>query len=163
MASIPATAKPARDSELEKTILVTWPSVSATAWGQFLGRWYANPYGVPVFNVGNLCVLLSIPIAVPLYLRNFAPRFATRYRITNRRILVERGVKGNIEKALSLDEFDQVTFSTKPGQAWFRSADVTFFNTGEPILELPGVPYPTGFVKTCRNAQAAFRFALKLN
>jgi len=159
MASSQATADINCEPIAEKTISITWPSVSATAWGQFLGRLYAIPYGVPIFNVGNLCILLSILVAVPLYLWNFIPKYGTRYRITSRRILIERGASATVEQALPLDGFDKVTVTVRSGQEWFRSADVTFSRGGEPVLDLPGVPYPIGFVKTCEQAQSAFQFS----
>ncbi|QDU77578.1 hypothetical protein Pan97_46500 [Bremerella volcania] len=144
-------------SEQESTALIVWPSVSATTIGQFLGRLYEKKGGVSFLNVGNLFVLLSIPIAIPLYLWNVLPMVGTRYRITNRHVNVERGVQGVLERQIALDQFDQIEVRQLPGQAWFRSADLIFFMGEEEVFSLPGVPYPEGFRTACLKASMTFR------
>lgn len=144
-------------SQQESTALIVWPSVSATSIGQFLGRLYANKAGVSFFSVGNLFVLLSIPVAIPLYLWNVLPVVGTRYRITNRHVNVERGVQGVMERQIALDAFDQIEVRQQPGQAWFRSADLVFFKGEEEVFSLPGVPYPEGFRTACQKASMTYR------
>ncbi|MBA2117118.1 PH domain-containing protein [Bremerella alba] len=144
-------------SQHESTALIVWPSVSATSIGQFLGRLYEKKAGVSFFTVGNLFVLLSIPIAVPLYLWNALPVVGTRYRITNRHVNVERGIQGAMERQIALDEFDQIEVRQLPGQAWFRSADLVFFKGGQQVFALPGVPYPESFRAACNKAAMTFR------
>lgn len=144
-------------SQRESTALIVWPSVSATSIGQFLGRMYEKKAGVSVVNVGNFFVLLSIPIAIPLYLWNVLPGVGTRYRITNRHVSIERGVQGEMERQIALDQFDQIEIRQKPGQAWFRSADLVFLKGAEEVFLLPGVPYPEGFRAACNKASMTFR------
>ncbi|MEW4453148.1 PH domain-containing protein [Bremerella sp. JC817] len=144
-------------SENESTALIVWPSVSATSWGQFLGRLYDIKTGIPVFNVGNLMVLASIPVAIPLYLWNVLPVVGTRYRITNRHINVERGVSGVVERQIALDEFDRMEIDEQPGQAWFRSADLIFYLKDEEVFRLAGVPYPKVFRASCQKAMMTYR------
>lgn len=147
----------------ESTALVVWPSVSAKPMGQYLGRLYEKKEGVGLFTLGNFFVLLSIPIAIPLYLANVLPVVGIRYRITNRSILVERGVQAVVERQIALDEFDYIKIDQKPGQAWFRSADMIFFRTvspeveGEEVFRLAGVPYPESFQAACRKAAMTYR------
>lgn len=147
----------------EATALVVWPSVSATPIGQFLGRLYEKREGTGVLTLGNLFVFLSIPIAVPLYLANVLPVIGTRYRITNRSILVERGVQAVVERQVALDQFDRIEIDQKPGQAWFRSADMIFWRNSSPeaseveVFRLAGVPYPESFQAACRKAAMTYR------
>lgn len=152
----------------ETTALVVWPSVSATPIGQQLGRLYERKEGRGFFTLGNLFVLISIPIAVPLYLSNVLPIVGTRYRITNRNISVERGVNAVVERQIALDQFDRIAIDQKPGQAWFRSADMIFWRTnspetdsGEPkeaeVFRLAGVPYPESFRAACQKAAMTYR------
>ena len=144
-------------SQKESTALIVWPSVSATSTGKFLGRLYAKRSGVSIFTLGNLFVLLSIPIAIPLYLWNVLPVLGTRYRITNRHVNVERGLQGEMERQILLDEFDQIEVHQQPGQAWFRSADLVFLKGKEEVFFLSGVPYPEGFRTACQKAAMTYR------
>ncbi|PQO33739.1 PH domain-containing protein [Blastopirellula marina] len=155
-------------SQHEATAIVVWPSVSATETGQMLGRLYEKKEGVGIFSLGNLLALLSIPIAIPLYLWNFLPVVGTRYRITNRQVIVERGIQGVAEKQIGLDQFDRIEIEQKPGQAWFRSADMIFWQTKSPesadgrreemeVFRLAGVPYPEVFRAACQKASMTYR------
>ncbi|MEW4563295.1 PH domain-containing protein [Bremerella sp. JC770] len=144
-------------SEHESTALIVWPSVSATSIGQFLGRLYEMKGGVSFLSVGNLFVLLSIPIAIPLYLWNVLPVVGTRYRVTNRHVNVERGVQGVMESQIALDAFDQIEIRQQPGQTWFRSADLVFYHREQEVFSLPGVPYPEGFRTACQRASMTYR------
>ena len=144
-------------SQHESTALIVWPSVSATSTGQFLGRLYEKKAGISFFTLGNLFVLLSIPIAIPLYLWNVLPVVGTRYRITNRHVNVERGVQGVMERQIALDGFDQIEIRQQPGQAWFRSADLVFIQGEQEVFSLPGVPYPEGFRAACNKAAMTYR------
>ena len=154
-------------SQHEATAIVVWPSVSAAEIGQKLGKLYEKKEGRGVFTLGNLFVLLSIPLAIPLYLWNFLPVVGTRYRITNRRVIVERGIQGGSEREVGLDQFDRIEIVQKPGQAWFRSADMIFWQKqpstagGEQqeleVLRLPGVPYPDVFRAACQKAAMTYR------
>lgn len=144
-------------SQQESTALIVWPSVSATSFGQFLGRLYEKKAGLGFLTVGNLFVLLSIPIAIPLYLWNVLPVVGTRYRITNRHINVERGVQAIMERQIALDQFDQIEIQQQPGQAWFRSADLVFSRGEEEVFSLLGVPYPEGFRTACQKASMTYR------
>ncbi len=152
-------------SQHESTAIVVWPSVSASETGQMLGRLYEKKDGVGVFTLGNLFAVLSIPLAVPLYLWNFLPVVGTRYRITNRQVIVERGIQGSAEKQIGLDQFDRIEINQKPGQAWFRSADMIFWQTTSPdgeqqereVFRLAGVPYPDVFRAACQKAAMTYR------
>ncbi|MFN3152833.1 PH domain-containing protein [Bremerella sp.] len=144
-------------SQQESTALVVWPSVSATSMGKFLGRLYEKKLGVSFLTLGNLFVLLSIPVAIPLYLWNVLPVVGTRYRITNRHVNIERGIQGEMERQIALDQFDQIEVQQKSGQAWFRSADLVFFKEEAEVFALPGVPYPDGFRAACMKASMTYR------
>src|ERR1043165_9309194 len=88
----------------EVTVMVVWPSLSATAFGRLWGRLFAIDVGFPLFGVpitvGRLFALVSIPFMVALYFLMRLPRFpgvivgiknpcCWQYRLTNRRVVVE--------------------------------------------------------------------------
>ncbi len=81
----------------EATIMVTWPSISATWLGRLLGRAYNIKWpNIYIFRLGNLLALLSIPLALALYFYRLAPSVlgmplhGSFYKLTNRRVLVLR-------------------------------------------------------------------------
>ncbi len=137
--------------------MVVCPSVSASPLGRFLGRLYDTRVGVPVLNLANLFLVLSIPIAIALYLWTVLPGVGTRYRITNRRVIVERGLKDKEVRSLRLDQFDRMVIEQLPGQRWFRSADLIFYDGQQEVFRLAGVPYPDVFRAACQKASMTYR------
>jgi len=152
----------------ETTVMVVWPSMAATAWGRFWGRCYENDFGFRLFGVpvtlGRLCALASIPFILPVYFHMLIPRLpfiffgslnpsCRRYRLTNRRLIVEHAIGGGEQRAVGLDRFDAIELVRLPGQAWYRSADLVFHRGPTETFRLPGVPSPEAFRQACLNAQ----------
>lgn len=151
---------------------MVWPSISAGAWGQWLGRVYLNRLGVRIGGVrltlGWLAVIVTAPFAALLYLGRKAPRKplvffgpvnrdGVRYRLTTQRLLVEHPFEKDSPPVaqLSIAGFDTVDIDVQPGQEWFRSGDVVFSQGGEERLRLAGVPRPEPFVRTMLKTQQA--------
>ena len=86
-----------------------------------LGRLYSIKAGFYIFTVGNLLCLLTIPLALVLYFKRIGPFVGLRYRLTNRRIVVERGLSAKEEKSLALDHFDEIDIVVRPGQEWYHA------------------------------------------
>ncbi len=140
--------------EREVTVMTVWPSVAAMSLGPFpvgawLGRLYSIPTGFYIFTVGNLFCLLSIPLALVLYFRRIGPFVAMRYRVTNRRIVVERGLSAQEERSIDLDQFDQIQCEVQPGQAWYDAGDLVFLQGSTERFRLPGVSRPEAFRHVC--------------
>src|SRR5256885_8938343 len=111
----------------EVTVMTVWPSVAKYGLGRALGALFAIRWpDVYIFRLGNLIALLSIPIALVLFFMRIAPVVGTRYRLTNRRIIVERGLTGVEDKAVDLDRFDSINIDVQPGQAWYDAGDLVF-------------------------------------
>src|SRR5262245_46939928 len=112
----------------EVTVMIVWPSVSATTFGRFWGRLFAiDPcfplFGVPI-TLGRLFALASIPFMIALYFLMRLPRFpgvilgivnpwCWQYRLTNRRVVAENPFGGEL-KAVSLDRFDTIETVVEP-------------------------------------------------
>jgi len=104
----------------EVTIMTVWPSVGGTPLGRALGRLFMIRAGFwHIFTVGNLLALAAIPLAIPLYFVKFAPWDCRRFRLTNRRVIIEKGLQAAAERSLPLDQFDAVDVNILPGQAWY--------------------------------------------
>ena len=145
----------------EATVMTVWPSVAAMSLGPFplgawLGRLYSIKLGFYVFTVGNLICLLSIPLALPLYFKRIGPFVAIRYRLTNQRIVVERGLSGKDEKSLALDQFDAIDLVVRPGQEWYDAGDLIFRQGKVEKFMLEGVSRPEAFQNVCLKAHQGF-------
>ena len=141
----------------ERTIMTVWPSIAAFASGQFLGRLYAISWpNIYIFRLGNLLALLSIPHALVLYFRRVAPSAGVRYEVTNRRIVVQRGLQAIEARSIALNAFDEIQIDVRPGQAWFQAGDLVFRNSGKEAFRLPGVSRPESMRQICWKTRGAF-------
>ena len=140
----------------EATIMTVWPSVAMYSIGKALGRGFAIRWpDVYIFRLGNLLALLSIPLVLPLYFLKVLPFIGTRYTVTNRRIVVLRGIVGKDEKAVDLDRFDTVEVVVQPGQEWYHAGDLVFKKGNVETFRLDGVSRPEAFRHVCVKAQMA--------
>lgn len=159
------------DTEREVTVMTVWPSISATAYGRWWGRRYANNVGITLFGVpitvGRLMALVSIPFILLPYFHMLIPRLpfvvfgmhnpsCRRYRLTNRRVLVEQAFGGGEQQSVSLDRFDAIEIDVVPGQEWYPAGDLIFYNGEVETFRLSGVPHPEAFRVTCLKAHAGF-------
>jgi hypothetical protein len=154
----------------EVTVMVVWPSLSATGFGRFWGRLFAieagfRLFGVPI-TVGRLFALASIPFMLALYFLMRLPRFpgvligfknpwCWQYRLTNRRVVVENPFGGEI-KSVSLDRFNTIDIVVEPGQAWFKAGDLVFRLGATETFRIWAVPRPETFRHTCLKANMSF-------
>jgi hypothetical protein len=139
----------------EATVIVVWPANSVYGFGRFLGRLYACDLGVYIFRVGNVLALLSSPLAAVLALAKVAPGIGIRYRLTNRRLLVERGVSGRCERTLDLDRFNQIDVDVRPGQSWYHSGDLIFRLDQMETFRIAAVSRPEAFRQICLKSHLA--------
>ena len=134
----------------EVTAMTVWPSVAAMRLlgfpvGRTLGRLFGIRAGFYIFTIGNLFCLLSIPIAIVLYFKRVGPVVAMRYRVTNKRVLVERGLTGRLEKSIDLDRFDSIEIDIEPGYEWYDAGDLVFRQGEVERFRLEGVSRPQAF------------------
>ncbi|MCA9233366.1 MAG: hypothetical protein KDA57_22165 [Planctomycetales bacterium] len=161
---VPATEK-------EVTVMTVWPSIAATAYGRWWGRRYANQIGITLFGlpitVGRILALVSIPFILPVYFHMLLPKLpfvvfgvsnpsCRRYRLTNRRVLVEQAFDGGEQQSVSLDRFDTIETKVLPGQEWYPAGDLIFRNGPIETFRLAGVPHPEAFRITCLKAHAGY-------
>ncbi|MBX3434576.1 MAG: PH domain-containing protein [Pirellulales bacterium] len=159
------------DTEREVTIMTVWPSLGATAYGRWWGRLLQNKFGISVFGIpitlGRIMALASIPFILPVYFHMLVPRLpgvvfgfpnpaCRRYRLTNRRVVVEQPFGGGEQQSVSLDRFDSVTVEVLPGQEWYPAGDLVFRNGVIETFRLTGVPHPKAFCETCVKAHKGF-------
>ena len=156
-----AIAGVAAPEQSEVTVMTVWPSVSAMSLlglplGEMLGRLYNIRAGFYIFTVGNLICLLSIPVALVLYFKRIGPFVGQRYRLTNRRVVVERGLSHVEEKSVQLDHFDRIELRVRPGQEWYDSGDLVFMDGSVEKFLLEGVSRPEAFRMVCEKARQGY-------
>jgi hypothetical protein len=141
-------------AETKETLIMTvWPSNAAWGLGRILGGLYALRFpDVYIFRIGNLIALASIPIALVIYLSKVLPFIAIRYSLTNRRVVVQRGLQAKDDKSVDLDRFDSVQVDVLPGQAWYNAGDLVFKLGNVETFRLNGVSRPEAFRQTIMKA-----------
>jgi hypothetical protein len=140
----------------EATIMTVWPSVAATSLGQTLGRLYRMKAGVGPISFGRLALLATVPVGLVLYLSMRLPWAFRRYRLTNRRVVIERGVNPRVEQFVDLGRFDAIDLVVKPGQEWFAAGDLVYRRGPIETLRLVGVSRPESFRRVCLEARQAY-------
>jgi hypothetical protein len=155
----------------ECTVMVVWPSLASRSDGRMFGQVFANNAlaGVLPFNItlGKLLAFACIPLIVPLYFFTVLPRiplivvgwvnpWCIRYRLTNRRVVVEQPFGGGEQKSVSLDHFDSISIEILPGQQWYRAGDLVFRQGQIETFRLSGVSRPETFRQTCLKAQKSY-------
>jgi membrane protein YdbS with pleckstrin-like domain len=141
--------------------MTVWPSVAGMRLlgipvGKILGRLLNIKAGFYIFTVGNLLALLAIPVGIVLYMKRVGPFVATRYRVTNKRIVVERGLTAVEERSISFDRFDNIQIEVGPGDAWFKSGDLVFRQGDVERFRLEGVSRPESFRQVCMKSHQAY-------
>jgi hypothetical protein len=136
----------------EATVMIVRPSVSMYRLGRWLGKLFAIKTGGYIFTVGNFIALAAIPVALVLYFMRLAPWIGIRYKLTNRRVMVQRGLKATDDRFVDLDRFDSIEVVVQPGQAWYHAGDLVFRLGETETFRLPAVSRPETFRHACLNA-----------
>ena len=136
--------------------MTVWPSVASTSLGRSLGRLYRIRGGFGPFSIGRLALLGTIPLGLMLYLSMRLPWAIRRYRLTNRRVMIERGINPKVEQYVDLDRFDAIDLVVSPGQEWYAAGDLVFRRGAIETLRLSGVSRPESFRQTCLKTRQAY-------
>jgi len=140
----------------EATVMTVWPSVASTGFGRALGRLYRIKEGFGPVTVGRLALLATIPFGLLLYFSLRMPWAIRRYRLTNRRVTMERGINPQVEQYVDLDRFDAIDLVVQPGQEWYQAGDLVFRRGQIETLRLAGVSRPESFRRVCLEARQAY-------
>jgi hypothetical protein len=139
----------------EVTIMVVHPTLGASPLGRLIGQMCGIRLGIGFFTLGKLLALLLIPVAIGLFAFTLMPFVLTRYRLTNRRVVVQLGWTAVDERWVDFDRFDTINIEVLPGQEWFPAGDLIFMNGPIETFRLHGVSRPETFRHTCLAARRA--------
>jgi hypothetical protein len=146
----------------EVNAMTVWPSIGSHPLGRGIGRLCSNRLGIGIFTLGNLWALATIPFSLVLYFWLRMPYLCKRYTLTNRRVIVCRGLAPRDEKWIELDEFDSCELEIQPGQEWLRAGDIVFYHGEIELLRFAGVVRPYIFRNVCLTAQRALLLVRKV-
>jgi hypothetical protein len=131
----------------EATIREVWPSVTVYSGVANLGEKLIR--SIILAPLGWLLML-------PVYFLKVLPFFARRYTLTNRRIMIQRGIKPVSVSEVALSEIDEVRLDRSTANPFFRAATLEIISQGKVALTLPGVPDPESFRAAILNACTAW-------
>ena len=143
----------------EALVRQTWPSVASVPAVAGLGRALTQLAA----RLANTVILLPVAVLVvapawllmaPVYFLKALPFFATRYAVTNRRVMIWRGLNPTASKAVELSAIDDVRIVRDANSAFFLSGTLEVVSDGQVVLTLPGVREPESFrhaiLNSCR-------------
>ena len=81
----------------------------------------------------------------PLFALKFAPFVSKRYTLTNRRLMIQHGLKPSTVKEVLLADIDEVRLDSASVDPFYISGTLEIVSKGQVVLTLPGVPEPEGF------------------
>jgi hypothetical protein len=75
----------------------------------------------------------------------FFPLSAKRYTLTNRRLMIRRGIRPRPVHEVALADIDEVRLDPQAVDDFYRAGPLEVVSKGQVVLTLPGVPEPAGF------------------
>lgn len=140
----------------EVTVMTVFPTLGAYAPGRAIGRLCDIRAGFGFFTLGKLLALLLIPFAIGLFVYSLLPGVILRYRLTNRRVIVQKGLRAVDQWWVDFDRFDSIDVEVLPGQEWYPAGDLIFRNGQIETFRLSGVSRPETFRHTCLAARRGY-------
>ncbi|MFL5245851.1 MAG: PH domain-containing protein [Gemmataceae bacterium] len=131
----------------EAIIREVWPSVTTSSGIATLGEKLIRSI---------ILAPLGWMLMLPIYFFKVLPFVARRYTLTNRRIMVRRGLRPAPTHEVALADIDEVRLDRASANRFFRSATLEILSKGQVALTLPGVPDPESFRAAIRNACMAW-------
>jgi hypothetical protein len=147
----------------EVPAMTVWPTIGAVRAGRWVGRLAAMPQGIRPLTLGTFLAAATIPVSLAVFAWQFMPFVCIRYTLTNRRLIVRRGLRAVDGQWIGLDEFDAIDVEILPGQQWLHCGEVVFKRAGKEVLRFSGVSRPAVFRQVClkaRNAVVSIREVL---
>lgn len=137
--------------------MTVWPSMASRGMGRLIGRLCGVRWGLGPLTLGRLLAGLCIPLALGGYLAmRIPPWVIRRYTLTNRRVVVRKGLRARDERWVELDRFDAIEVLVRPGQQWYPAGDLIFRSGPVETFRLEGVLRPETFRQTCLKARAGY-------
>jgi hypothetical protein len=139
----------------EALIRECWPSVSARGRApahlaaRVMRTWWLAVWIIPV-------VLAWALLLLPLFILRLSPFICRRYTLTNRRLMIRKGLRPKPAQEVALADIDDVRVPPESLDPFFRSGDLEIVSKGQVVMKLAGVPEPESFRQAILNAVSAW-------
>jgi hypothetical protein len=104
--------------------------------------------------------LILAPLAwlllAPLFVMKYLPFVSRRYTLTNRRLMIQCGLKPCPIQEIALADIDEVRVIPASNNAFYRSGTLEILSHDKVVMHLPGVAQPEGFRHAILNAYRAW-------
>jgi hypothetical protein len=90
------------------------------------------------------------------YFGKILPITGRKYSLTNRRLMIRAGWRGEPIGQVALADIDDVRVKTDANSTFFRAATLEIVKGGQVVLTLPGVPEPEAFRQSILTAADAW-------
>jgi hypothetical protein len=131
----------------EAMIRETWPGVNDVP-------------GVARLARGLMRTIVLAPLAwlllAPCYFKKVLPFIAKRYTLTNRRVMIRRGLKPKPTHEVALADIDDVRLEDGSLDPFYRTATLEVVSKGQVALRLRAVKDPESFRRAILNAKVAW-------
>jgi Bacterial PH domain len=131
----------------ESIIRETWPGVSDVPAVAGLAHTLMR-----TFVLAPLAWLLL----APLYFKKVLPVIGKRYTLTNRRVMIRRGLKKTPTHEVALTDIESVRIVDGTMNSFYRTADLEVIAKGQVALLLTAVSEPEGFRRAILNAASSW-------
>jgi hypothetical protein len=131
----------------EAVIREAWPSVARFPAVAALGRRLM----LTIFGAPLAWLLLA-----PFYFSKILPFVACRYTLTNRRLMIQKGLKPRPLHEVALADIEEVRVVSDGNSDFYRAANLEICSGGKITLTLAGVPGPEAFRHAILNAVKAW-------
>jgi hypothetical protein len=107
------------------------------------------------FTLGKLLAVATLPLSLLVYFWQLTPYGCRRYMLTNRRIIICKGLMAVDQRWVGFEEFDTIDIEVLPGQEWLHAGDLVLRRGGVEVLRLAGIPRPESVRQVCLNMRSA--------
>lgn len=138
--------------QAEAIIREVFPSVVASPLpgakaGARLGR---------ILNRSIIGAPLAWALLIPPYFAKVMPFLAKRYTLTNRRVMIRRGLLPKPTHEVALADIEDVHIHKDADSDFYREGTIEIMSGGKPVLTLEGVPEPESFREAILNSSRAW-------
>ncbi len=131
----------------EALIRETWPGVNDVP-------------GVAALAHTLMRTLVLAPVAwlllAPCYFKKVLPFIAKRYTLTNRRLMIRRGLKPKPAREVALADIDDVRIEEGTFNSFYRTATLEVVSNGQVAMRLRAVKDPESFRRAILGAKVAW-------
>jgi hypothetical protein len=131
----------------EAKIRVVWPSVNAFPAVAGLGRTLIR--SIILAPLGWL-------LLAPFYFLKILPFQARRYTLTNRRLMIQRGLGAKVAQEVELAHITDVRLRDGSWDPFYRTGTLEILSDGKVVMALEGVPGADSFRHAILNARTAW-------